>query len=432
MGETTSFLNKHGKIIAIATGVVGAVMVVATGIYVNHKTNSSAVVETTSTVEKPITSVSALGRVEPQGEVISVAATPSIAGAKVKELLVGEGSIVKKGDIIAITYDYDLKKAELEKAKKDLQVSQTNLAIVQAGAKQGTIQAQRATIERLKAQLQGTIATDRAKINRLQAQLKSETKEKQATIDRFQAEVDNAKVEFKRYQKLAADGVISRSDLDAKQLTFATNQQRYQEAQASYQRTITTLSEEIKEAQASAIQRENTLSKQIAEAKAKLDEIAEIRTVDVAQAEAEVARAMAVIKQAEIDLDLTIIKAPIDGTIIDVIAHEGENIDNTQGVVEMGNTKQMLVIAEVYESDISKVKIGQKAIIISENNSFPNRITGEVTQISSKIGKKDVLETDPAASVDARVVEVKIAVNPEDNALVQSLIYSQVIVKILL
>jgi HlyD family secretion protein len=141
---------------------------------------------------------------------------------------------------------------------------------------------------------------------------------------------------------------------------------------------------------------------------------------------------MAVIKQAEIDLDLTIIKAPIDGTVIDVIAHEGESIDSEDGVVEMGNTGQMQVVAEVYESDISKVKIGQKATIISENNSFPDRITGEVIEISKKIGKKDILETDPAASVDARVVEVKIAVDHQDNALVKNLIYSQVIVEILL
>ena len=143
-------------------------------------------------------------------------------------------------------------------------------------------------------------------------------------------------------------------------------------------------------------------------------------------------RAQAVVNQAQINVDLTFIKAPSNGTIIDVVAHEGENIENAQGVVEMADLSQMVVVAEVYESDISKIKVGQEAKIISENNSFEDRITGEVIEISSKIGKKDVLETDPAASVDARVVEVKIAVNPENNALVQNLIYSQVIVEILL
>jgi HlyD family secretion protein len=98
----------------------------------------------------------------------------------------------------------------------------------------------------------------------------------------------------------------------------------------------------------------------------------------------------------------------------------------------MANTEQMIVVAEVYESDISKVKVGQKVTIVSENNSFADSLNGKVMEISNKIGKKDVLETDPAASVDARVVEVKIAVNPEHNSLVKNLIYSQVIVEILL
>ncbi len=432
MGETKSFIGKHNKQIAIAAGVLGVFTVVATGLYVIKITQNRAVVETPSTEEKTITSVSALGRIEPLGEVINIAPTPSMAGAKVKNLLVDEGSEIKEGDIIAITSDYDSKQAEVEKAQKDLKVAQTNLAIVQAGAKQGTIEAQRATIARLNVELEGAIATDRAKITRLKAQLATETKEKQATIDRFKAEVDNAQIEFQRYQKLADDGVISTSELDQKKLVLATNQQWYQEAQASYNRTITTVTEEINEAQAFAIQQENTLKKQIVEAQAKLDEIAEIRTVDIAQAQAEVERVMAIIKQAQIDLDLTMIKAPIDGTIIDIIAHEGENIENSQGVVEMGNTSQMLVIAEVYESDISKVRVGQSATIVSENNSFPDPIEGKVLEISTKIGKKDVLETDPAASVDARVVEVKIVVNPKDNVLVQNLIYSQVIVEILL
>lgn len=433
MGEqiTSNYKNKHSKRIAIVAGIVGIVMVTGTGIYLFRQSQTQQV-ETPLVNEKAITSVSALGRIEPQSEVIKVAAAPSLSGAKVTQLLVNQGSVVTQGDIIAITSDYELKKAELESTRKDLEVARTNLAIIQAGAKQGTIEAQKATINRLQAQLQGVIATDKARIARLQAQLSSERKEKQATIARYSAEVDNAQAEYRRYSQLATDGVISQSNLETRQLTLATTEQQYQEAQASYSRTVTTLEQEIQQAQAEATQNRNTLTQQIAEARAKLDEIAEIRTVDVAQAQAQIDRAMALIKQAEIDLELTVIKAPINGTIIDVMARVGENIESEEGVVEMANTSQMLVIAEVYESDISKIKLGQSATIVSENNSFDDRITGEVIEISRKIGKKDVLETDPAASVDARVVEVKIAIDTEDNAIVENLIYSQVIVDILL
>ena len=67
-----------------------------------------------------------------------------------------------------------------------------------------------------------------------------------------------------------------------------------------------------------------------------------------------------------------------------------------------------MMVAEVYESEINQVKIGQKAIIKSDNNSFTGTLEGTVNKIGLQIGKKDVLDTDPAADVDVRVIEVDI------------------------
>jgi HlyD family secretion protein len=43
-----------------------------------------------------------------------------------------------------------------------------------------------------------------------------------------------------------------------------------------------------------------------------------------------------------------------------------------------------------------------------------------------QIKKQDVLEADPAADKDARVVEVKVKIDPEDNAKVAALTNLQV------
>ena len=432
MGESTSFLAKNGKQIAVTSGILGFVIMTTTGLYVFQKVgvkNSPPPPATAKITQKFVT---ALGRIEPLGEIIKVAPSPTMSGTKVKTLLVKQGDTVKKDDIIAITTGFDSKKAELETAKQEVKVAEANLAIVQAGAKEGAIKAQESTLERLKAELNGVIATDKAKISRLKAQLSAEKAEKEATIQRLKAEVNNAQSELQRYQELAKDGVISQSNLESRQLTFDTATQGYQEAKASYQKTISTVTQEIREAEALANQQVNTLNKQIAEAKARLTEIAEIRVVDVLQARTQIDKTIALVKQAEIELDLTIIKAPTDGTIIEIMAREGESIDNETGVVEMANTTQMLAIAEVYESDVSKINIGQETRIKSDNDSFKETLRGKIIQISPKIGKKDVLETDPAASVDARVVEVKIAINPEDNHIVNKLIYAQIIAEILL
>jgi HlyD family secretion protein len=122
----------------------------------------------------------------------------------------------------------------------------------------------------------------------------------------------------------------------------------------------------------------------------------------------------------------------MDGQILKINTYPGEKADDTNGIVEIGKTQQMMVIAEVYESDITQVKIGQKALIKSENNTFSGDLQGTVYQIGLKIGKKDVLNTDPAADVDVRVVEVKILLDPVSSQKVRDLTYAKVTAKILL
>jgi len=92
----------------------------------------------------------------------------------------------------------------------------------------------------------------------------------------------------------------------------------------------------------------------------------------------------------------------------------------------------MYVIAEVYETDISKIKVGQRAITISENGGFDGEIHGSVDHIGLQIKKKNVLESDPAADKDARVVEVKIQLDPADSHKVAGFTNMQVRIRIAL
>jgi HlyD family secretion protein len=66
----------------------------------------------------------------------------------------------------------------------------------------------------------------------------------------------------------------------------------------------------------------------------------------------------------------------------------------------------MYAVAEVYETDIGRVRSGQRAQIRSP--ALPHELAGTVERIGLKIGKKDVLSTDPVADADARVVEVHV------------------------
>jgi HlyD family secretion protein len=166
---------------------------------------------------------------------------------------------------------------------------------------------------------------------------------------------------------------------------------------------------------------------QINEAKASLNRIAEVRPVDVQEAQAEVDSAIAAVERAQADLDLAYVRSPIEGQILKIHAWPGEAVGD-EGIADLGRTDQMYVVAEVYETDIGKVNLGQQATITSE--AFAGKLQGTVDQIGLQIDKKDVLNTDPAADVDARVVEVKIRLHPKDSKLVAGLTRLQVKVAI--
>ena len=77
-----------------------------------------------------------------------------------------------------------------------------------------------------------------------------------------------------------------------------------------------------------------------------------------------------------------------------------------------GRTHEMYAIAEVYETDVRRIKVGQRARVSSPALEAP--IEGVVERVGMKIGKLDALSTDPAARTDARVVEVEIRLDDSE------------------
>jgi HlyD family secretion protein len=128
---------------------------------------------------------------------------------------------------------------------------------------------------------------------------------------------------------------------------------------------------------------------------------------DVAAEEARLARdvARANLARAEAELELSRVRAPIDGQVLKIHAREGERV-GPEGILEIGETAAMFVIAEVYETDIGRVRVGQRARITSPALAEP--LEGAVERIGLRIGKQDVLGTDPVADVGARGVEVEV------------------------
>ena len=133
--------------------------------------------------------------------------------------------------------------------------------------------------------------------------------------------------------------------------------------------------------------------------------------LDGAQLHVDTARADLVAAQAVLDLD--VVRAPVPGQVVSIFARAGERV-GPNGFAELAQNDEMFAIAEVYETDVRRVKVGQRATIRSP--AFDGELGGSVDRIGMKIGKQDVLDTDPIARIDARVVEVRVKLDDSAKA----------------
>ena len=131
-------------------------------------------------------------------------------------------------------------------------------------------------------------------------------------------------------------------------------------------------------------------------------------------------QALAEKRGIEVDLKDSQLRSPIDGTVLRVYARPGER-PGSDGILSVGASDRMEAIAEVYESDIDRIRLGQSASLISENGGFSGKLKAEVLRISPQIRQRDVLSTDPTGDADARIVEVRLALDPADAKRVQQL-----------
>ena len=122
-------------------------------------------------------------------------------------------------------------------------------------------------------------------------------------------------------------------------------------------------------------------------------------------------------KQARADLNQATVKAPSKGTILEILARAGDRVGE-DGLLLMGDTTRMGVVAEVYQSDLPEIRPGQTATITA--TGFPGRSqNAEVTEIAQQISSQSVTSGEAGDKVDKRVVKVKLAL-PEESLAVAS------------
>ncbi|XQQ06279.1 MAG: HlyD family efflux transporter periplasmic adaptor subunit [Leptolyngbya sp. IPPAS B-1204] len=363
----------------IALGVTGFGLVRLLG-----ERTAQAPVEEAAPVPQRV-EVVALGRLEPQGEVIRIGGP---LNERIQRLLVKQGDLVKAGDVLAYLESHDERKAERDYAATQVAEAEQRLRATTA---YGQTQIQEAQTRVQQAQLPGA----------------AEIEAQQARIRELEATLDLANQDLARLQSLYDQGAISRQELDQQLTEVRQAQEQLNNAQASLSRIEARWRTEVQNAQAQLRSQQANLP--------------------LSQAQVAVESAQRNLQLAQAKLDRTIIRAPRDGRVLKIITQSGEAIGET-GILDLGDTRQMYAVAEVYETDVNLVKVGQPATITSRNGAFDQPLTGTVSDIGWQIFKNNVLDDDPAANADARVVEVKIRL--DNSQPVEALTNLQVDVRI--
>jgi HlyD family secretion protein len=237
------------------------------------------------------------------------------------------------------------------------------------------------------------VAVEQAKLEQIKAGAKpGDLAAQKAMVSRAHSVLNESLIDLKRSERLVSRNAAPAAELDDAKLKVASAR------------------EDLKHAEST------------------LESLSEVRAVDVNQQERQIAAAQASLAMARAELAMTEVRAPIDGRILKICVRPGERIGD-DGILEIGDTSEMYAVAEVYEADLPRVRLGQPAAVKLFTGAG-EEMQGEVAEIGMIVAKKDVLANDPVADTDARVVEVRVRLKPEDARMVERLSNARVEVTI--
>ncbi|KXZ72369.1 putative multidrug resistance protein EmrK [Acinetobacter venetianus] len=240
----------------------------------------------------------------------------SMVNGQVADVLVKDTQQVKQGDVLVRIDERDAKiqlaqaQAELAKAQRQYKQSQANSSSLNS---------------------QVVVRND-------------EITSAQAQVTKAQADFDRATLELKRRNELAASGAISKEELSKAQSAVSTAKASLDLAQAG-----------LAQATSSRKAAESTLAAN----EALIQGVNESSTPDVLVAQAHV-------EQAKLDLDRTVIRAPVDGVVTRKNIQIGQRVAPGTVIMSVVPVAALYVDANYKESQLAKVKAGQKVTLKSD------------------------------------------------------------------
>ena len=207
-------------------------------------------------------------------------------------------------------------------------------------------------------------------------------------------------------QRQAVDGA-KKSSIEAQQNVVEAKRGVELRAKRDLERIQSLFSEHLVSQQAldSSVTDRNIAAADLAQAKSSLAALSEVRGVDRDVVAARVAMEVAAVVKAKKEFERTIVRSPVDGTVLSVSVRDGEVV-GAGGIMRVACLDQLHVIAEVDEHFLSKIRLGDPSVI--QGNLIHTPIKATVISIGKEIFKQTRRHHDTLIGRDARVVEVKL------------------------
>ncbi|MGA8865397.1 MAG: efflux RND transporter periplasmic adaptor subunit [Candidatus Sulfotelmatobacter sp.] len=235
----------------------------------------------------------------------------------------------------------------------------------------------RAQVQSARADVAAKQATLRKVINGARRQ---ERDEAWSSVNEAKAVMENARSELHRRRELFAAGVVSREELDR----YASDADV---AQAKYQAAV--------------------------EQHSLIDDHAREEDRSIAQADLQLAQAQ--LEEAQARYEKTFIRSPIDGAVLRKHHRSGESVSNSSTVPDpiltIGDRKRLRVRVDVDETDVSKVRVGQKAYVTADAFG-KQKFWGRVVRVGQQLGPKNVFTDKPTEKVDTKILETLVELQP--------------------
>ncbi|HYX16230.1 MAG TPA: efflux RND transporter periplasmic adaptor subunit [Nostoc sp.] len=341
--------------------IAGSVLVVGTTTYT--LVNQGASKEDIAQLTVPVAAKNVTLRITASGKVVpvqSVNISPKNPGV-LSQLYVEQGDRIQQGQILARMDSAGIE-AQRSQYRANLAQSQAQLAEALAGSRPQEIAQARARLGQAQAQLTQAKAGNRPQ----------EIGQSQSQVDAAQARVNYTSEQVKRYQYLYQQGAEKRQLLDQAISEDKSARANLEEAKKRLSLLqIGTRTEEIAQRQAA-----------VNETGAALLLLEDgTRSEEIVQRQAAVAGAEAQLKGVQVQLDETIIRAPLSGIVTQKYANVGAFVTPTTSASTSASAtsssivavaRGLEILAQVPEADLGRIKPGQQVEIVAD--AYPDQV----------------------------------------------------------